>query len=259
MNKLQARLLALLLVLLTSVCHAQSPDVLKQTRQLLDGLGLLALLDQAPLALEMSIEAEAQLRGASPEQVAAWRRELAPRLRARQLQQDLINYVAERYRADSFQRVEQLLQHPLARRVRYFDLAMVQRGAVRNLPALRAAMHGEPSPLRRELMQDVDDVTATSLLAATLQTGVTERVRRAAGAPASEEGLLLAEINERQRFLAPLLADYSLYAYRYLRDDELGAYRDLLRDPQLQALLDISRLGLTAALQGEIRPPNLPR
>lgn len=263
MKTLQLRFLPLLLVLLASVSNAQNPQVQhqvqQQTRQLLDWLGIIALLDQAPQALSASVDAEAKFRSATPAQTDAWRRELAPRLKPQQLQQDLVNYVAERYRAETFQRVEQVLQDPLAKRVRYFDLAMTQPGAVKNLPALRAQMHGEPSPQRLELVQEIDAAGATSQLAAALQTGVSERVRRAAGAPASTDAVLQAEIAERQRFLAPLLVDYSLYAYRYLRDEELSAYRDLLRDAQVQWLLDVSRQGLAAALQGDVRPPDSKR
>lgn len=249
-----------LLVLLASNSGAQSLPTEKQkqeqqTQQLLDGLGLFALLEQAQPALQLALEAEGRFRNATPTQLDTWRRTLEPRFKPKQLQQDLVHYVAERYRADTFARVEQILQDPLARRARYFDLAMTQPGVAKNLTELRAQMHGEPSPERRALIQDIDAAAATSLLAAVLQTGVTERVRLAAGAAASDAAQLQAEIIERQRFLAPLIADYELYAYRYLRDEELSAYRDLLRDAQLQWLLDVSRQGMIAVLQGDVRPP----
>lgn len=244
-----------LLVLLASSSGAQNLPVQQQTQQLLDALGLFALLEQAPAALQLGLDGEARFRNATPAQLEIWRRALEPRFKPKQLQQDLVHYVAERYRADTFARVEQILQDPLTRRARYFDLAMTQPGVAKNLTALRAQMHGEPSPERRALIQDIDAAAATSLLAAVLQTGVTERVRLVAGAPASDAAQLQAEIIERQRFLAPLTADYALYAYRYLRDEELSAYRDLLRDEQLQWLLDVSRQGMIAVLQGDVKPP----
>ncbi len=244
-----------LLVFAASGSGAQNAAVEQQTQRLLDGLGLFTLLEQAPAALQLGLDAEARFRHPAPAQLDNWRRILEPRLKPKQLQQDLVHYVAERYRADTFVRVEQILQDPLTRRARYFDLAMTQPGVARNLPALRAQLHTEPSPERRNLIEDIDAAAATSLLAAVLQTGVTERVRLAAGAPASDVAQLQAEINERQRFLAPLAADYALYAYRYLRDEELSAYRDLLRDAQLQWLLDVSRQGMIAVLQGDVRPP----
>ncbi|MDB6063764.1 MAG: hypothetical protein JWM78_3867 [Verrucomicrobiaceae bacterium] len=254
-----APLLFAVFALLASATQAQNPQVLQQTRQLLDWLGFIQLLEQMPQALNVSIEAEAHFRNATPAQVEAWRRELEPRMKQQQMQQGLIYYVAERYRADTFQRVAQILQEPLTKRVRYFDLAMTQPGTAKSVSDLRAQMHTEPSPTRRGLVQEIDAVGGTSLLAAVMQTGISERVRRAAGDPASDDTVLQAEIEERQRFLAPLTADYSLYAYRYLRDEELASYRDLLKDAQLQWLLDISRQGLTAVLQGDVRPPDSKR
>ncbi len=243
------------LAILAGHSHAQDSQIQQQTRQLLDWLGFSALLEQVPAALSVSLEAEARFRGATPAQTEAWRRALEARLKPQQLQQELVHYVAERYRAETVARATQVLQEPLTRRVRYFDLAMTQPGVAKNLPELRAQMHGEPSPERRALIQDVDAAAATSLLVAVLQTGVTEHVRLAAGAAPSEESLMQAETAERQRFLAPLTADYALYAYRYLRDEEIASYRDLLRDPQVQWLLDVSRQGLAAVLQGDVRPP----
>lgn len=232
-----------------------APQVLQQTRQLLDWLGFISLLEEVPATLNLSLEAEARFRSATPAQVDGWQRALENRLKPQQLQTELEHYVAERYRAETYTRVNQILQDPLTKRVRYFDLAMTRPGVAKNLPQLRAEIHGEPSAERRALIEDIDAGAATSLLAAILQTGVTERVRLSAGAAPSDDALLQAEIAERQRFLAPLTADYALYAYRYLRDEELAAYRDLLRDAQLQWLLDVSRQGLAAVLQGGVKPP----
>jgi hypothetical protein len=102
------------------------------------------------------------------------------------------------------------------------------------------------------VIQELDAASATSLLASILQTGVAERVRRSADAEArGRVSSVTQEIVERQRFLAPLTEDYLLYAYRYFKDEELTALRDLMRDAELQWLLDVSRQGLIATLQGE--------
>jgi len=52
----------------------QSPQVLQQTQQLLDWFGMLALLEQTPLALANSLEAETKFRPATPQQRDAWHR-----------------------------------------------------------------------------------------------------------------------------------------------------------------------------------------
>lgn len=249
--KFTTRGLALLLAwLLPSLCLAQAPtpQVQQQTRQLLDWLGILALLEQAPATLEMGLDAEVKFLQATPQQRETWRRELEPKLKPALLQQALIHYVAERYRPETFKHAEEVLQQPLAKRARYFDLAMTQGSAVPGFKAYRAQLQTMPQPQRRAIVQELDAASATSLLAAVLQTGIGERVRRVAD-PADRVSSTAQEFVERQRFLAPLTEDYLLYAYRYFKDDELAAYRDLMRDTEVQWLLDVTRQGLIAVLQ----------
>jgi hypothetical protein len=243
-----ATTITLLFLLLSNLAHAQNPQVLQQTQQLLDWLGVLALLEQAPATLTISLEAEAKFRQATPQQRESWRRELEPKLKPALLQQALIRYVAERYRPETFRHAEELLQQPLARRARYFDLAMTQVSAAQGLQNYRELLSTKPQPQRRALIQELDAATATSLLAAILQTGVSDRVRQLASG-ADKTALSAQEFVERQRFLAPFTEDYLLFAYRYFKDEELTGYRDLMRDAELQWLLDVSRQGLIAALQ----------
>lgn len=244
---------ALLALVLAGAAQAQTPQVLQQTRQLLDWLGVLALLEQAPPTLAVSLDAEARFLQATPQQREAWRRELEPKLKPALLQQALVQYVAERYKTETFQRAEELLQQPLAKRARYFDLAMTQASAVPGLRDYRLQLRTAPQAQRRAIVQELDAASATSLLAAILQTGVSERVRRVADAGDAVSSAA-QEFVERQRFLAPLTEDYLLYAYRYFKDDELAAYRDLMRDADLQWLLDVSRQGLIAVLQEQGNP-----
>jgi hypothetical protein len=159
-----------------------------------------------------------------------------------------------------------LLQQPLAKRARFFDLAMTQPTAPPGLKAYRAQLQTAPQPSRRAIVQELDAASATSLMAAILQTGVGDRVRRSADsvtagaegggdaqaqqAKAQPRSSITQEFVERQRFLAPLTEDYLLYAYRYFKDEELIALRDLMRDAELQWLLDVSRQGLIATLEG---------
>lgn len=241
------------------------PQTVQQTRQLLEWLGVLALLEQTPATLALSLEAEAKFQQASPQRRDEWRRELEPELQPAQLQKALIQYVAERYKPATFQHVEELLQQPLAKRARFFDLAMTQATAVEGLKTYRTQLQATPQVQRRAIVQELDAASATSLLVAILQTGVGDRVRRTAEAdantgtgagadatadPQEQASSITQEFIERQRFLAPLTEDYLLYAYRYFKDEELTALRDLMRDTELQWLLDVTRQGLIATLQG---------
>ena len=255
----QAHAILLLIALLcsTSALRAAPNDAqtLEQAQELLDLLGFRALLEQVPAALSASIEAEARFRKATPQQVTSWRRELEPRLKPQLLLQDLAHYLNDRYRVDTFQHAQQRLQQPLAKRARYFDLAMTQPGAEKNLRDFflqnKVAQNNPALAARRALIQEIDAATAASLLIATLHTALGERVHKTAAGTGSDAATLQAQIAERQRYLAPLSVDYLLYDYRYLRDDELSDYRDLMRDEQLQWLLDVGRQGLAAAIEGE--------
>lgn len=239
----------------SSLAAAQSPQ--QQAARLLDQLGVLPLLDQAPAVLAPALDAEVDAQGASAAQRAEWQHRLEQLLQTSHLRQVLVQYVADRYSADRFRKADDILQQPLIKRVGYFDLAMAQPGAGKNLRDYR----GSPSPQRLQLAQQIDAATGATLLAATLQTAITEQVRRVAGAAASTPAELQARIAERERYLAPLTQQYVLYAYRYLRDDELTTYRDLMRDASLQWLLDVSREGLLATVAGlkpQPDPPQLP-
>lgn len=259
------RCVALLLLLSTTLyvapARAQgvapSAQTLAETRQLLDWLGISALVDQVPLALTNSLETETRQRQANAQQAALWKRQLVSKYKVPALQQELLRYVAERYQADAFQRANHQLQEPLARRIRFFELATAQPSAVRGLRDFREELKrleskregGEKLAARRELVRALDEAAGTSVLAAALQTYIDESVRRSAGAEPSSPELLRAEMIERQRYLASFTEDYLLYAYRYLRDEELAAYRDLLGDTRMQWLLDVCRQGLIATLQ----------
>lgn len=241
-----------------------SPQALQETRQLLEWLGVSALLEQAPMALASSLEAEARMRRASTQQTALWRRQLTTKINVSSLQRELLHYVAERYQQEAFQHVSVRLQDPLARRVRFFELATAQPNAIQGLRVFRENLKREESKYaqagpadstqavsaRRALVRSLDHSAGTSAFAAALQTYIGETVRRSIGAAPVEPELLRAELAERQRYLAPFTEDYLLYAYRYLKDEELAAYRDLLGDSQMQWLLNVCQQGLIATLEG---------
>jgi len=251
-----------------STDKASAPADNEQIAQLLDQLSVRALLEQAPAVLIAATEAEAQFRQTSL-QSANWRRELEAQFKPQSLQQEVARYLRDRYRADTFRQAQQRLQEPLAKRVRYFDFAMTQSGAEKNLREALAAHKAEHSDdatdesgsaSRRALLGEIDTATASSLLTATLQSAIAARVKQAAGSGVIDAAALQAEIAERQRYLAPLTIDYLFYDYRYLRDDELRDYRDLMRDETVQWLLDVCRQALLAAIVGELTPPpNPPR
>lgn len=249
----------------------------EQIAQLLDHLGVRALLEQTPTILAAAIDAETQFLATKP-QPANWRRELETQLKSPLILQSVTRFLRERAlvrgdgRVDTFLRAQQRLQEPIAKRARYFDLAMMQPGAEKNLREFfsqnglaqgssqnKSVSAENASPFvteaRRIVLREIDTASSSSLLMATLQSAIAARVRQAAGGGGVDAALLKDEIAERQRFLAPLTVDYLFYDYRYLRDDELLAYRNLLRDDSVQWLLDICQQAVLMAIVGELTPP----
>ena len=256
------------LLLSTAVVAAPSSNADNNSvAQLLDQLGVRALLEQAPAVLAASIEAQAQNQSStaikSPSSSPNWRRELEAQLSPQLLAQAVQGYVNERQRADMLRAAQQRLQEPLAKRARYFDLAMTQPGAEKNLREFLAQHKVErgsgvtsipDSDARRAVLSEIDKASAMSALMATLQSAIAQRVQLAATGDGGDAALLKDAIAERQRYLAPLATEYLLYDYRYLRDDELHEYRDLLRDEAVQWLLDVCRQAVLAAVSGEAAP-----
>jgi hypothetical protein len=234
---MRALLLALLLPMLAL---AEEP-----TTQLLTWSGALPLLQQAAPVATLALQAEAQQRGASPAQQARWQRRLGNRFEAGLLQQRLIAFVAPHQRAAEFSAAVELLQRPLAKRVRSFEASMARAGALEGLQqALIAPVAVDAT--RLALVREIDAAVGESRRVALLQTLVARRVQQLVGAPAPVE--LAQEVEMRRRHLAPLTEAWLLHAYRNLNTEELQGYLDLWRQPALQWLQQLSLQGLEAAL-----------
>ncbi|MFT3929437.1 MAG: hypothetical protein QM709_03970 [Spongiibacteraceae bacterium] len=280
-----AQLMKALLIMVGAQCfvlgaHAAPANAdAEQIAQVLDLLGVRALIEQTPAILTPAIEAETQFLGSKP-QPANWRRDIEAQLKAPIILQNVTRFLHERAlarkdspakansRSDIFLRVQQRLQEPIAKRARYFDLAMTQPGAEKNLrnflaqnglgqsdaAAKKSEAAASGDDARRAVLREIDSASSSTLLMATLQSAIAARVRQAASGRAVDAALLQDEIAERQRYLEPLAIDYLAYDYRYLRDDELHEYRDLLRDDNVQWVLDICYQALLAAIVGELTP-----
>lgn len=282
MNVLLIAIVAQFLALGAHAAPAANADT-EQIAQVLDLLGVRALIEQAPAILTTAIEAETQFLASKP-QPANWRRDIEAQLKTPIILQSVTRFLHERAlsqqnslskesrRSDIFLRVQQRLQEPIAKRARYFDLAMTQPGAEKNLrnflaqnglgqsdAAAKKSEHAAGGDdARRVVLGEIDSASSSTVLMATLQSAIAARVRLAAGGGAIDAALLKDEIAERQRYLTPLAIDYLAYDYRYLRDDELHEYRDLLRDDNVQWVLDICYQALLAAVVGELTPPLTP-
>lgn len=250
----------LVLWLLPALAAAQESARL-QAQQLLEWSGALALLDQAELVATLSLRAEAQRDSAGAVRSEALQRRLGDRFDPAVLRRRLVDFVAGHRDPAAFAAAAELLQQPLAKRVRFFELAMSRAGAARGLREALAQPPLVADPARLALMREIDDAVGESQRVALLQSLVARAVQQeqeqaagqsgqagpAAGVGASKVALE-EEVARRQQYLAPLTEQYLLHAYRYLKSEELQAYRELWRDPHLQWLQQVSAQGLEAVL-----------
>ncbi len=232
-------------LLLTLLCALALPvraaDPLVQTRQLLEWSGALALLEQVRPLAQRILEDELAQR---PQPLDAQRRrELLQRFDAKPLQQALVERIAAQLPAERLAQTRELLSQPLPKRVRFFERALTQSGVEREWQQWREQTPA-PTPERLALLRAIDTAARDSRLAAQLQTAIERAVRQRLGR--ADDGLRAEAVAERERHLQPFTEQYLLYAYRYLRDDELQQYAQLLRDDALQQLFDAVAEGIEA-------------
>lgn len=256
MNVIPALRWLALLPLTWCLTGLTQPPAETETAQLLDWLGVMAVADQASTTLDFALAAERRALDATAREEARWRRSANNAFNTRRLRDMLLDRVTQRRDAALFRHASALLQQPLARRVRYFESAMTQRGAASNLKAFLGQLPVlPPDPERRALLAEIDAATRQTRLVALLQTAAAQAARRAANVEPFAASRLAAEQKTREAYLRPLLIDYLLYAYRYLKDDELRAYRDLLREHSVQAVVEEAEQAWRAALAAALPPP----
>lgn len=229
---------------------AIDPVQLETTRQLLDWLGVDALIEQTPLIADQVLLSEAKFRAASAAQQAEWRRQLTPQLNITTLRERITRGVAQQVDSQTLQQALRLLQQPLPRRARYFELATAQPGAGTGLKTFREQFDAAPNPTRRQLARSLVEAGASAELLAQWQTAISSAVARAAEPSGTRVTARMEEdaARERARHLAAPAETHALYTYRYLTDAELGTYRDTLNQAAIQRILEVCRHNLAQAL-----------
>lgn len=220
---------------------------LETTRQLLDWLGVDAIIEQTPAIAEQALASEGRFRKVSAAEQSDWRRRLAPRLNTTTLRERVVRGVAQSVDAPTLQQALTLLQMPLPRRARYFELAMAQPGSASGLKDFRTQFEATPNPARRQLARALVTAAGTAELLAQWQTAVSAAVMTTAGDSGSMAKLQDDAVKERALHLAPLAEAHALYTYRYLTDAELRTYRDTLGHAAIQKVLEVCRRNLAQA------------
>lgn len=224
------------------------PVQLETTRQLLDWLGVDAIIEQTSHIAEQALLSEAKFRNARTAEQAEWRRRLLPQLNTTTLRERIARGVAQDVDAATLQQALTLLQMPLPRRARYFELAMAQPGAAAGLKDFRTQFEATPNPARRQLARALVTAGGTTELLAQWQTAISAATMASTGADDTAMNSLQEDaVKERVRHLAPLAEAHALYTYRYLTDAELGTYRDTLGNAAIQKVIEVCRRNLAQA------------
>lgn len=158
-----------------------------------------------------------------------------------------------------------LLQDELVMRVRNFDVSLEMRGAVDKFQRFQQQLQLDDILRQRlELLERMDTALQMSKTAARLQTELEQSAIRLASdpehaVPTALEGLSAQKQHFRQQHLAKVLVQLNLYSYRYLQDEELRQYVEILEQEPVQALLAVCQQALWQSLSAAIsQPPHLP-
>ncbi|HUH37054.1 MAG TPA: hypothetical protein VL027_03810 [Spongiibacteraceae bacterium] len=149
-------------------------------------------------------------------------------------------------------RATTLLAAELPQRVRNFDQVFGVDGAPEKFRDYRRQLAAQPPrAARRALIAAIDTSSDTSAHAAWLQTAVEDCAARHAAAVAGTAPALAPReqrLSERETALRDMAVDLSLYSYRFLRDEELQQYLDLLRQPAVRSARETAWQALRTAL-----------
>ncbi len=153
-------------------------------------------------------------------------------------------------------RAEAILAEPMAVRARNFDVAMEMAGSFDKFQAFLQQLKENPvSEQRLLLIQRLDTALRTSAIAALLQTEIETTshllMARLNDNHASVQDAWLNDSRQQQRrqHMADMASKLNLFSYRFMKDEELTQYVELLEDSSIQALLRVSEQGLLQGLE----------
>jgi len=146
--------------------------------------------------------------------------------------------------AVNWEAIEAVYQLPIARRARNFEAALMLSSAAEKFETFRA----EPpvSEARLALARRIDGALQSSRIAVILQTGIDAEVARLAGGEPAE--LDDDQQRARQQAMAEVAASLYVYAYRFLKDDELSELVEAMESPAIRQLTDAAVAALPALL-----------
>ena len=166
------------------------------------------------------------------------------------------NYFADRLPED-YQLALEKMNNDLVLRVRNFDVSLEMKGAVEKYKLFEQnlALEGVAAE-RLELLERLDRALQISAIAAMLHTEITITAAMAAEKTAKNKvdaDLLISSIGGKhsliENHMAATLLKIHLFSYRFMPNQELRRYIEILEDDGVQNLLQLAQLGLRHAVQ----------
>jgi hypothetical protein len=239
-----------------------------ELERLLELLGVSAAARQADRIIEQNLTLMTQSSDGhrySSAQLQLFRQQLLAASGSATVLASTQAYLAQNLPAESAQ-AEAILAQPIVARVRNFDVAMEMQGSFEKFQAYQRELgKTPPSEERLRLIQRLDQARRSSIIAALLQTEIeascrTLLLRHSHNQTSHNQtdttvSLLPSDEvtsrrqQQRQRYMAEVVSALDLYSYRYMQDEEIKQYLELLESSSIQTLLDASIQGLRQSLQ----------
>lgn len=210
----------------------------EQVSALLDWLEVLTAARQADRLISQSVERQVDL---SAEQRSELRAALTAATGSEAVAASVQAYVAQHSHAD-WDRALAIYQGSLARRARNFEAALGLSVAADKFHQYQQRV--AVSEQRRALARQLDALLHCSEIAVILQTEIdasTEMLSNnmQGGQYTQQDREQLAlHAQQRRAHMATVAENLFLYAYRFLKDDELQAFVEQLDDPSVRAITD---------------------
>lgn len=210
----------------------------EQTVVILDWLEILTAARQADRLIAQSVERQTGLTAEQRQQLQA---RLIAATGSDAVVASLQAYIAQHSQAD-WVRALQVYQTPIARRARNFEVALGLSMAAEKFDQFQQQV--DVSQARRQLVRQLNALLHSSEIAVLLQTELetsTAMLSQAMhkGEPLQQDREQLAlQAQQRQLYMAEVAENLFLYAYRFLKDDELKGFVEQMDDPAVRAIAD---------------------
>jgi hypothetical protein len=239
---------------LTGAVHTQSPMARAELQNILEWLGVLPAIRQAPQVAELSLrgqlldipasESLQQVQDSIQQQYVA----------VDVLQASVIDFVAARIDSRAIGRAKNLLQQSLPVTIRNSEKLMQQSSAVAEMNDFHRKLGMQPAVnSRKQLVADIDKTLRVSLLAVQIQTAIDQAVNTRLASenivPLAAEDLLAKKLATREAFMQQRVKDLLVFVYKDIRASELREYVILMSDDSIQKLLDLSQQAIDVSLR----------